>query len=231
MAKLTRLERWLGDLTGGRLAGREPLPLVTLAYAQSLDGSIAARRDQMMGLSGPQAMRLTHRLRAAHDAILVGIGTVLVDDPRLTVRLVDGNNPQPVILDSHLRLPLEAALWSHPKAPWIATLEKAPTQRFSQLDQAGARLITLEADVEGRVPLDALLAQLAALGIKRLMVEGGARVLTSFLKLGLADWVFVTIAPIYLGGLPVVEERLERRMVSMNVERCGEDVIVWGRMR
>ncbi|MCK4899238.1 MAG: RibD family protein, partial [Anaerolineales bacterium] len=85
-------------------------PLVTLSYAQSLDGSIAVRRGSPLSLSSPEAMTLTHRLRAAHETILVGIGTVLADNPRLTVRLVEGRNPQPIILDSHLRLFLDANL-------------------------------------------------------------------------------------------------------------------------
>src|SRR5262249_3832268 len=83
-------------------------PFVTLSYAQSVDGSIAARPGQPLALSGAQSMTLTHQLRVAHDAILVGIGTVLADNPRLTVRLVEGKNPQPIVADSHLRFPLSA---------------------------------------------------------------------------------------------------------------------------
>src|SRR5512133_2370683 len=101
---MSPLEELLSD------AGREGRPLVTLSYAQSLDGSLAAQRGTPLALSGPQSMELTHRLRAAQDAILVGIGTVLSDNPRLTVRLVEGSQPQPVILDSHLRFPLNANL-------------------------------------------------------------------------------------------------------------------------
>jgi len=78
----------------------EGRPLVTLSYAQSLDGCIAARPGQPLAVSGPLSLTLTHQLRAAHDAILVGIGTVLADNPRLTVRLVEGQHPQPVVVDS-----------------------------------------------------------------------------------------------------------------------------------
>ena len=83
-------------------------PFVTLSYAQSLDGCIAAKRGQPLALSGPQSLTLTHQLRSAHDAIMVGIGTLLADNPRLTVRLVEGRDPQPVVLDSRLRFPSEA---------------------------------------------------------------------------------------------------------------------------
>ena len=86
-------------------AASDRRPFVTVSYAQSVDGSIAGRNRLPIRLSGPAAMRLTHRLRAVHDAILVGIETVLADDPRLTVRLVAGPNPRPIVLDTQLRTP------------------------------------------------------------------------------------------------------------------------------
>src|SRR5215831_2035198 len=113
-------------------------PFVTLTYAQSLDGCIAARRGQALHLSGRQSLTLTHRLRAAHDAILVGIGTVLADNPLLNVRLVEGKDPQPVIVDSQLRFPLEANLLRHHSlAPLIATSEQAERDRQRHLEAAG----------------------------------------------------------------------------------------------
>ena len=115
------------------LPSRPGRPFVTLSYAQSLDGSIAARRGATTPISGPDALRLTHQLRAHHDAILVGIGTVLADDPQLTVRLVAGPNPQPVIVDSRLRLPLTARLLSDGAPP--------PTA-FSPPSSSGAMVST-----------------------------------------------------------------------------------------
>ena len=100
------------------------LPFVTLSYAQSLDGSIAAKRGEALGLSGPESLRLTHRLRSMHDAILVGIGTVLSDNPRLTVRLVNGQNPRPIVVDSQLRIPLNCKLFhENSVTPWVAATE------------------------------------------------------------------------------------------------------------
>ncbi|MEZ4684476.1 MAG: GTP cyclohydrolase II, partial [Caldilineaceae bacterium] len=97
------------------------LPFVTLSYAQSIDGSIAAADGRPLRISGDRAMQMTHMLRAAHDAILVGVGTVLADDPRLTVRLAPGNDPQPIILDSSLRTPLTARCLQNARAPWLIT--------------------------------------------------------------------------------------------------------------
>src|SRR4051794_24685033 len=105
-------------MAGQRPCGAHPAPaidrpIVTLAYAQSLDGSIATAARRPLALSSQPALKLTHQLRAEHDAILVGIGTVLADDPLLTVRLVNGPNPVPVVLDSRLRLPSTARLLGH----------------------------------------------------------------------------------------------------------------------
>ena len=115
----------LGDLharldeakADGAARGR---PFVTLAYAQSLDGSIAGQGGRPLSLSGPSSLQLTHELRAAHDAILVGIGTVLSDNPRLNVRLVAGLDPQPIVVDSRLRLPEAAHLMESGRGTWLA---------------------------------------------------------------------------------------------------------------
>ena len=224
----------IDELLAGARTHREKTgrPLVTLSYAQSLDGSIAARRGSPLRLSGPEAMALTHRLRAAHDAILVGIGTVLADDPRLNVRLAGGRDPQPVVLDSHLRLPLDARLLGGSRPPWIATLPGADPQKQAQVEGRRARLLSLPADADGRVSLPALLSCLAELGLNSLMVEGGARVIASFLAQGLIDRLVLTVAPVFVGGLRVVdlEAALPNppRLKAPGYERLGEDLIVWG---
>jgi 3,4-dihydroxy 2-butanone 4-phosphate synthase/GTP cyclohydrolase II len=179
-------------------------------------------------------MRLTHRLRAAHDAILVGIGTVLADNPLLTVRLVDGVNPQPVILDSKLHFPSEANLLHNPGlSPWIATTEGTDPERQAVLEAAGARLLRFPANELGRVPLPALLACLADLGINSLMVEGGASVITAFLSQHLVDLIILTIAPVMVGGLraPKVFITSQPRLRDLGYERVGDDLIIWGKPR
>ncbi|MFQ5398795.1 MAG: GTP cyclohydrolase II [Anaerolineae bacterium] len=187
-------------------AARPPLrPFVTLSYAQSLDGSISTRRGEPTAISGPESLTMTHKLRAAHDAILVGIGTVLADNPRLNVRLVEGPDPQPIVVDSHLRFPPNARLAESQTRPvWIAATEQADTGRQQALEAAGLRVLRLPADPDGRVNLAALLSRLAQMGVDSLMVEGGARIITSFLKAHLVDRLVLTVAPKLLGGLNAI---------------------------
>ena len=227
-----RYEDWLHQADQHRRqTGR---PLVSLCFAQSLDGCLAAQRDQPTPLSGPQSSRLTHLLRLTQDAILVGVGTVIADDPQLTVRLVEGRNPQPVILDSRLRTPTQASLLQRASPPvWIATTPAADSERKAALESAGARQLVLPSDGDGRVALPPLLEALAGAGVRSLMVEGGAQVITSFLAQGLADWISITIAPVILGGLPAVGPCLTgpSRLAQVYTEQLGEDVVIFGRLR
>lgn len=187
------------------LTGR---PLVTLSYAQSLDGSIAGPAGERLRLSCPEALVLTHELRAAHDAILVGVGTVVADDPRLTVRLAPGGHPQPVVVDSHLRIPDDCyLLHAGPRRPWIAAVG-ATAARQAAVESYGATILQLPPG-PGGIDLAALLDRLGALGVRRLMVEGGARVIRSCLAEGLVDQLVLTISPCLIGGVrPVTHASL-----------------------
>jgi 3,4-dihydroxy 2-butanone 4-phosphate synthase/GTP cyclohydrolase II len=171
-------------------------------------------------------MAFTHQLRAAHDAILVGIGTVLADNPRLTVRLASGPDPQPIVLDSQLRLPLDANLLRHPRRPWIATTGRAGPERQAALEAAGVRVIRLPADDCGRVDLPALLDALADAGIETLMVEGGSAVITSFLSAPLVDRLVLTLAPRIVGGLRAVSAPCDLRLRNVTYHSLGTDLIV-----
>jgi len=209
-------------------------PFVTLSYAQSVDGSIAARPGQPLALSGALSMTLTHQLRAAHDAILVGIGTVLADNPSLTVRLVEGKNPQPIVADSRLRLPLSAhLLCQHPLSPWIAAGEPADAGRQHVLEAAGARVLRLPMNTRGHVDLTALLERLGALGITSVMVEGGARIITSFLAERLVDHIVLTVAPRLVGGLRAVRRLAHAdpvyfpRLRNLRYQWLAEDLVLW----
>jgi len=222
---------------------REPTgrPLVTLSYAQSLDGSITVRRGAPLSLSGRESLKLWHRLRVYHDAILVGIGTVLADDPQLNVRLVTGDDPQPVILDTRLRFPLKALALNSSKPPLIITAKKSDSRKQKKLESKGAQVVRLEATQKGWINLVSLLEYLAKQGINSLMVEGGARVITSFLQAQLIDHFVLTITPFFIGGLHAVEKLLKPTRVGsgtllqktriLGSERYGRDLVVWGSMR
>lgn len=225
---MTSLYDWFES--SGRLK-RNGRPLVTLTYAQSLDGSITHRRGEAgLAISGMETKRLTHWLRTRHDAILVGVGTLLADDPKLTVTHAEGNAPRPVILDSRLRTPPTARVFNHPQKPLIACLEsEAGSEKAQALKAAGAEIVEIKKKGE-RLDLGTLLAALDRRGIRSLMVEGGAGVITSFLQAGLADIAIITIAPFFVGGVNVLTGPLTSmpRLKNAGAEQFGEDVVVWG---
>lgn len=210
-------------------------PYITISYAQSLDGSIATLDKQQMQLSGRESLLLTHRLRACCQSILVGIGTVLADNPSLTVRLVEGQNPQPIILDTHLRTPLDAALVRRSDlSTWIVNGNHDRVDPNHALGQRGATLIGCRCGADGLIDLRALMDELARRNIDSLMVEGGARVITSFVKLKLADLFVVTVSPKLVGGLPVIDSASYRtdshiQLKDVHYQRLGVDLIIWAR--
>ena len=212
-------------------------PLVTVSYAQSVDGSIATRNREQLQLSGPQSMVVTHRIRAACDAIVIGINTLLIDNPLLTVRLAAGPSPQPIVLDSHLRIPLQARLLERTDLDcWVACTEKNDPERISAVENQGAEVIRCRHDRQGRVDLPHLLQQLGERGISSLMVEGGGQVISSFIEARLADQMIITIAPRLVGGLPVLNRPTAGNgsllhLDSITYQCCGPDIILWGKPR
>jgi diaminohydroxyphosphoribosylaminopyrimidine deaminase / 5-amino-6-(5-phosphoribosylamino)uracil reductase len=227
------LESWLEE-SAVRLQP-ENRPLVTLCYAQSLDGSITLRRGAPLLISSTDSMRMTHRVRALHEAILVGVGTIESDDPQLTVRYADGDSPRPVILDSHLRIPVSAKVFNHPKQPIIACLEEvAYSAKAQELPISSTKILVVPDDGHGHIYLPSLLTILYNRGIKTLMVEGGAAIISSFLQQGLVDRAIITISPVLIGGLNAITNPLGDKAGSfpklnqMDTERLGDDIIVWG---
>ena len=147
-------------------------------------------------------MRFAHQLRAEHDAVAVGAGTACKDDPRLTVRLVPGDDPLRVVVDSTLRTPLSAALLAGGAAEGtvLAVTDRASVGRCEEALSLGATVLKVPADPAGRVDLRALLSELySSLGVRSVMVEGGAALITSFLNDRLVDRLAVCIAPKILG--------------------------------
>lgn len=220
---------------GGYAVDKEIFPLVTLSYAQAVNGSITHSRGEQLQISSTESMMLTHKLRDTHDAILVGIGTLLADDPQLNVRLVRGRDPQPVVLDSHLRFPSSARLLTTAgRKPWIMTTSQADQARHAELEQAGAQIFVLPSDIRGRVDLRAVLALLYQKKIESVLVEGGAEIITSFLNEQLVNRAIITIAPIFISGLNAVGTMDRQygfavpRLRKIQQRRLGDDMILSG---
>lgn len=209
-------------------------PFVTLAYAQSLDGSIAQRAGQPLQLSSEPSMRLTHCLRSRHDALLVGVNTILADNPQLTVRHWEGPSPRPVILDSRLRMPIDARVLSAGGGkPLVVCTARAEASRRLSLQAAGAEVIEVSADPQGQVDPRKALEALSARGIGSVMVEGGSRILSSFLREHLIDYAVITIVPRFIGGFRALEEGPSLGSALPQIGRAafeslGSDVIAHG---
>ncbi|HEY1072401.1 bifunctional diaminohydroxyphosphoribosylaminopyrimidine deaminase/5-amino-6-(5-phosphoribosylamino)uracil reductase RibD [Brevundimonas sp.] len=167
-------------------------PRVTLKLATSLDGRIATASGESQWITGPEARQQGHRLRAAHDAILVGVETVLADDPELTVRLPDyaGSHPLRVVLDSRLHTPATARVASGN----TLILTTAASHAVGK-----AEVVAVAAE-DGRPAVAAVLEALTARGVTSLLIEGGGRVAASFLQAGVVDAIEWFRAPILLGG-------------------------------
>lgn len=176
-------------------------PAVTVHYAQTLDGRIATRTGNSQWISGEGSLRLAHELRASHDAVLVGVGTVLADDPLLTVRLVAGASPRRIVVDSQLRLPTDArVLTTDPGSTIVATTAAALPSRARAIEAIGATVLVVDSDAEDRVELANLLDRLGQLGVRSVLVEGGGKVITSLLRAGLVHRLVVCIAPKVVGA-------------------------------
>src|ERR1700761_6843167 len=173
---------------------------VTLKLATSLDGRIATATGESRWITGPEARAEVHRLRAAHDAVLAGIETVLADDPELTVRISGHAGPQParVVLDSRQRIPLTAKLVQ--SARTVPTYVVCTTTPDEALVAAGVRVLQVKAVGDGRPELETVLETLAAEGLGAVMVEGGGQVAASFLRCSLVDRIEWFRAPMLLGA-------------------------------
>nr|WP_244442516.1 bifunctional diaminohydroxyphosphoribosylaminopyrimidine deaminase/5-amino-6-(5-phosphoribosylamino)uracil reductase RibD [Azospirillum lipoferum] len=185
-------------------------PLVTLKVASTLDGRIATRTGESQWITGPTARAWGHRLRASHDAILVGIGTALADDPELTCRLpgLGDRSPVRVVVDSSLRLPPTAKLATGAKRipTWVVTGPTPDSARLEALTALGVEVLPVAAGGDGRVDPAAALSTLAARGITRVLVEGGAAMAGALLRAGLVDRLEWFRAASLIGGdgLPAV---------------------------
>jgi diaminohydroxyphosphoribosylaminopyrimidine deaminase/5-amino-6-(5-phosphoribosylamino)uracil reductase len=222
---------------------RNRRPLVTLKLATSLDGRIATGSGESQWITGPPARERAHALRAAHDAIMVGTGTVLADDPQLTCRLpgLAHRSPVRVVVDRHLRIPPTTRLISDARAVpvWVLTLPSADPERRQAFLRAGATVIDIDPSPDGNGSLAAALAALGERGITRLLVEGGGHLAAAFARAGLIDRLVWVHAPMLIGGdgIPAIAEvGLEvlskaPSFTRLSTETVGDDVLTVFRVR
>ena len=216
----------------GEIAPRPDRPYVVLKYAQSVDGRIATSTGDARWISGEAERRISHTLRAACDAVLVGIGTVLLDDPQLTVRMVPGASPVRVVLDSTLRIPDAARVLDAEAPTLVVTTERSSPSRRESLRRRQIRVCVVPSG-PGGVDLGAALAALRTEGIRSLLVEGGAEVITSLLAAGLVDRLVVGVSPMILGTgteavgpLGVSRVRDGIRLTNRSVHMTAEDILL-----
>ena len=219
------------------------LPFVTVKVAQSLDGKIATKTGHSRWISSLQTRRFAHRLRAEVDAIMVGINTILLDDPLLSCRMnrrLCRKQPKKVILDSRLKLPSRARIFSSrsPAEVLIATTKFAPRKRVLYWQRKGFRVLVVK-DRDGRVNLKRLLKRLAEMQISHILLEGGAEVIASALEQRLVDRLFVAVSPKIVGGRSAPTavggsgiNRMEqaRALTDVKVRRLGPDLLFEGRV-
>jgi 3,4-dihydroxy 2-butanone 4-phosphate synthase/GTP cyclohydrolase II len=222
------------DVTGilGAAPASGARPFVAVKYAQTLDGRIATRTGDSKWISSESERGVSHALRGACDAVLVGIGTVVADDPQLTVRLVRGSSPLRVVLDSTLRVPPHARILDDDAPTLVVTTDRSSATRRADIAGRGVAVRVVPGAREG-VDLRAALAVLRAAGVRSLLVEGGGRVITSFLGARLADRLVVAIAPTVVGagteavgelGIARIADGL--RLTSRSVYTVGDDLLV-----
>ena len=226
--------------THHRRCGR---PFVIAKFAASLDGKIAATGGDSRWVSGPETREWAHRLRATLDAILVGIDTILIDDPQLTARPTERSTaaPQPlrVVLDSRGRTPAAARVLRDQGSArtLIVTTAAAPAGWCAEIEATGATVLSLPAQADGRVALPPLLDALAQdFGVLSLLVEGGGGVHGAFADQRLINKVHAVIAPMIIGGdaAPAVRGRGAERMADVlrlrdvSVDRLGDDLLITG---
>ena len=214
----------------------ENRPLFSLKLATTLDGRIATHSGHSHWITGPLARQQGHTLRACHDAVLVGIGTALADDPDLTCRLpgLSARSPVRVVLDSRLRLPLTARLVQTAAAfpTWIYTRPDADSLRWRVLEECGATVIGVLPDASGNPAPRAVAADLAHRGMTRVLVEGGAHLAASLIRADLVDRLEWFRAATLVGGdgipalMPFGVDRVDMapRFHRLSVHRCGDDL-------
>jgi diaminohydroxyphosphoribosylaminopyrimidine deaminase/5-amino-6-(5-phosphoribosylamino)uracil reductase len=213
------------------------VPFVVLKVAATLDGKIATRTGDSKWISGEASRRFVHKLRDKVDGVLVGVGTVLRDDPLLTARMKEGREPYRIVLDSRLKIPEEAKIFEYsPSKVILATTESAPQEKIERLEKRGVRVLIIDSK-EGRVDLRSCLRKLGEIEIMSLLVEGGSQVNGSFLDEALIDKFVLFLSPKLMGdpqalgifgGRGVSNLKEAVGLKEIKTKRIGEDILIEG---
>jgi diaminohydroxyphosphoribosylaminopyrimidine deaminase / 5-amino-6-(5-phosphoribosylamino)uracil reductase len=212
-------------------------PYVTLKSALTLDGKSATAGGDSRWITSDRSRREVHRLRGVVDAIMVGVGTVLKDDPLLTCRLPGGKDPVRIVVDSTLRVPLHAAVFNaHSAAGTLVATCCRDAARLAAVVAHGGEILAC-AERDGRVDLDDLFEKLGALGMQSILLEGGSHLAGAALRAGLIDKCMIFLAPKLVGGVgmglfagegvSMMKDAL--RLEAMTVQRIGVDLLVQGK--
>ena len=222
-------------------------PMVTLKMAASLDGKTATRTGESQWITGPMARRYVQKMRAQYDVVMVGIGTVLADNPRLNCRLPSGRSslscrdPIRLVLDSTLKIALNAAIIdsSTTAALWVATTEQSSKEHRQALAERGVRVLLCATTSSGRVDLTDMLQQLGKSGILSVLSEAGGTLTAALLELELADRLALFLAPKLIGG-QVAAGLIQgdgvdlltnaHRLTKLHVTSVGEDLLLEGEL-
>ena len=221
----------------------EKRPFVTVKAAESIDGKIATRKGDSRWISSEKSRRMVHAMRSEADAVMVGVNTVVADDPLLTSRMNGSARRQPlrIIVDARLSAPLSSKVFSKKLAgnTIVATTRYASRNKMNALEKKGVELLTFNGSGR-RVDLKKLLKALSARGVINLLVEGGGTLISSLLNEGLVDKVLFFIAPKIIGGSSAVtavegagaaKVKDAIKIESISVERAGEDILLSGYVR
>lgn len=213
------------------------IPYVTAKYAQSLDGRIATKTGDSQWISSEASRKYVHFLRSTNDGIMVGAGTVIADNPQLTVRHVKGKNPLRIIVDSKLRIPIKSSVLTddNPHQTIIATTSNIPARKITAIKKLGVEVLVVRKERNGKVSFSSLLKELGKKEIMSVLVEGGSGMITALLKVNLVDKMIIPISPRILGkGLEAIGDlninkiKDAIKFSSFKTMKKGDDLIFEG---
>lgn len=220
---------------------QKELPYITVKWAMSIDGKIATHTGESRWITSDESRKYAHKIRGQMDGVLVGINTVVRDDPLLTCRIEGGRNPKRIVVDSRALLPVNSRLLStiNEGEIIVAVNKNAQLSRIEKLVQLGCKIVQTE-DINGRVDLHELFRRLGEMELTNILVEGGSRVITSVIEDRLADRVMVFVAPIIIGGegakSPVLGTGINKiseaaEIDEIEIKRFSNDIVIEGTLK